>query len=184
VPASERAALVAFFESTGGPEWTHKVGWLGPPGTECNWHGVDCASKYSEPTVTGGLYGTRWKVESSVFNGREPDEERTDFDFAAMDSWSGRVWFLPTSHWALQLSAGRLNEVEPGHDGDPPVDIDRVTASVTYHRTTLDNLIWANTLGWGHNAERGGDATNAVLVETSVTVRARDAWYGRFEWGE
>ena len=55
VPAAERAALVAFFESTGGPEWTHKVGWLGPPGTECNWHGVNCASKYSEPTtnVTG-----------------------------------------------------------------------------------------------------------------------------------
>ena len=55
VPASERAALVAFFESTGGPTWTHKAGWLGPPGTECGWHGVDCASKYSEPTtnVTG-----------------------------------------------------------------------------------------------------------------------------------
>jgi hypothetical protein len=61
VPASERAALIAFFESTGGPEWTHKVGWLGPPGTECNWHGVDCASKYDEPTtnVTGlDLYDT------------------------------------------------------------------------------------------------------------------------------
>lgn len=51
VPASERAALVAFFKSTGGPEWTHNVGWLGPPGTECNWHGVDCASKYNEPTT-------------------------------------------------------------------------------------------------------------------------------------
>ena len=32
----------------------------------------------------------RWKGPYST--GREPDETRTDFDFAAMDSWSGRVW--------------------------------------------------------------------------------------------
>lgn len=134
--------------------------------------------------VTGGLYSRRWKIEASAFNGREPDEERMDFDFAAMDSWSGRVWFLPTSRWALQFSGGRLNEVEPGHEGEPPVDIDRVTASATYHRTTLANVIWANTIGWGRNAERGGDVTNAALVETSVTVRERDSWYGRFEWAE
>jgi|SoiMethySBSTD1v2_1073268.scaffolds.fasta_scaffold05971_11 hypothetical protein len=51
VPASERAALVALFEATEGHNWTHKVGWLGPPGTECNWHGVDCDSKFSEETT-------------------------------------------------------------------------------------------------------------------------------------
>ena len=27
--------------------------------------------------------GTRWKAETSVFNGREPDEDRTNFDFGA-----------------------------------------------------------------------------------------------------
>ena len=54
--------------------------------------------------VTAGLYGTRWKVEGSAFNGREPDEERTDFDLGRMDSGSGRVWFLPSPRWALQLS--------------------------------------------------------------------------------
>jgi hypothetical protein len=56
VPESERAALIALFEAAGGEQWKHKVGWVvGPAGTECNWHGVDCASKYSEPTtnVTG-----------------------------------------------------------------------------------------------------------------------------------
>jgi hypothetical protein len=134
--------------------------------------------------VTGGLYGRRWKVEASAFNGREPDENRTDVDVAAMDSWSGRVWYLPTSRWSLQFSGGRLNEAEPGHDGEPPVDIQRLTASATYHRTTPANVIWASTIGWGRNAESGGDATNAVLFESSVTVRNRDAWYGRFEWAE
>ncbi len=133
--------------------------------------------------LTGGLYGRRWKAEASVFNGREPDEDRTDFDFAAMDSWSGRLWFLPAPRWAMQASAGRLNEAEAGHDGDP-VDINRVTASVTYHRTTLNGAVWATTVGWGRNAESGGDTTNALLFETGITVRQRDAWYGRFEWAQ
>jgi hypothetical protein len=134
--------------------------------------------------ITGGLYGRRWKVEASAFNGREPDENRTDFDFAAMDSWSGRVWYLPTSRWSLQFSGGHLNEAEPGEGGEPAVDINRLTASATYHRTTLENVIWASTIGWGRNAESGGDATNAVLLESSVTIRHRDVLYGRFEWAE
>jgi hypothetical protein len=134
--------------------------------------------------ATAGVYASRWKLEASVFNGREPDEERTDFDFGTMNSWSGRVWFLPSSRWALQVSAGRLNEAEPGHDGELPIDIERVTASMTYHRATAGDVVWASTLGWGHNAELGGDATNALLFESSLTVRDRDAWYGRVEWAE
>ena len=35
--------------------------------------------------VTTGIYGSRWKAEVSAFNGREPDEERTGFDFAPLD---------------------------------------------------------------------------------------------------
>src|SRR5918996_5788551 len=45
--------------------------------------------------VTGAVYGARWKAETSIFNGREPDEGRKDFDFAALDSIAGRVWFSP-----------------------------------------------------------------------------------------
>jgi hypothetical protein len=51
----ERAALIALYEATGGPSWTHNVGWLGAPGTECKWHGVDCDTDSDRPTtwVTG-----------------------------------------------------------------------------------------------------------------------------------
>ena len=58
-----------------------------------------------------------------MFNGREPDERRYDFDFAALDSVAGRLWFLPTPSLALQVSAGHLNEAEPSHVGGPPVDV-------------------------------------------------------------
>ena len=46
--------------------------------------------------VTAAVDHGRWVVEGSVFNGREPDEHRWDFDFGALDSVSGRVWFRPT----------------------------------------------------------------------------------------
>ncbi len=134
--------------------------------------------------ATAGIHAPKWKAEGSVFNGREPDAERTDLDLAAMDSWSGRVWFMPTPRWALQFSGGHLQEAEAGHDGGPRVDVERLTASATYHRTSPQNTTWANTVGWGRNAETGGRATNALLLESSVTVRNRDAVYGRFELSE
>jgi YHS domain-containing protein len=130
--------------------------------------------------VTGGLYGDRWKAEASAFNGREPDEDRTDFDLAALDSVSGRVWFLPTANLAIQMSAGRLREAEPSDDAGSRIDVTRATASATYHRMFSDNNIWASTVAWGRNTEPE-HASNAVLVETNVTLDERNAWFGRFE---
>jgi hypothetical protein len=55
-----------------------------------------------------------------------------------------------------------------------------VTASATYHRALSNSGIWATTLAWGRNAEQD-HASNALLVETNLTLRQRDTWYGRFE---
>lgn len=160
----------------------HRVSGLHNPLAPITHHWFD-STHITFGVVTAGLFARQWKIEASAFNGREPDENRTDFDMAAMDSWSGRVWFLPTARWAFQVSAGRLTEAEPAHDGEPAVDVDRMTASVTYHHTTASTA-WATTLGWGRNAESTGDATNAVLVESGLTIRDRDAIYGRFEWAQ
>jgi YHS domain-containing protein len=130
--------------------------------------------------VTTGVYANRWKAEASVFNGREPDEKRADFDFAALDSFSGRLWFLPTSKLALQVSAGRLTGAEASEDGGPGTDVTRATASATYHNAFRDNSIWATTVAWGRN-EESGHASNALLIETSLTFDERHAWFGRFE---
>jgi hypothetical protein len=42
ISASERSALVALFEATDGDHWKNHDGWLEPPDSECNWHGVEC----------------------------------------------------------------------------------------------------------------------------------------------
>jgi hypothetical protein len=161
----------------------HRISAMLTPLAPITHHWFD-ATHITFGVVTGGIYGERWKAEASAFNGREPDENRTNVDFAALDSWSGRVWFLPARQWALQMSGGHLTEAESGHDGGPRIDVDRVTASATYHRRFAERSIWATTVGWGRNKEPASTATNALLAEMNVTLRDRDAFFGRFEWSQ
>ncbi len=44
IPSVERDALIDLYNATGGDDWDDRTGWLGPPGTECTWFGVDCNS--------------------------------------------------------------------------------------------------------------------------------------------
>ena len=158
----------------------HRISAMLSPLAPISHHWLD-STHITYGVITGGLYGKRWKAETSMFNGREPDANRTNFDFGALDSWSGRIWFLPTNRWALQVSAGHLTEAEAGHDGGPRIDVDRFTASMTHHRKMRLASIWASTIGWGRNQEPGNDATNALLAETNLTLDERDTWFGRFE---
>lgn len=158
--------------------YPHRVSAMPNPLAPIAHHWLD-STHVSFGVVTGALYGEQWKVETSAFNGREPDEHRKDFDFGALDSVSGRVWFLPTSKVALQMSGGHLHEAEAGDAGEPRRDVNKVTASATFHQMSGDRVM-ASTFAWGRNSE-SGQATNALLIETNVTVRDRDTWFGRLE---
>ncbi len=96
--------------------------------------------------ATASLELGKWTVEGSVFNGREPDEHRWDFDFAAMDSVSGRLWFKPTSQWALQVSTAHL--VEP--EALEPGNVQRTTASASWTHVAGDRIDGI-TAGYGRN---------------------------------
>ena len=157
----------------------HRVSALASPLAPISHHWLD-ATHISFGVVTGGVYSQRWKAEGSVFNGREPDEHRAGFDFGRLDSVSGRLWFLPTSRLAVQFSIGQLTEAEEGDHGESPVDVVRTTASLSYHHPLQDNSLWATTVAWGANSE-SGRRSNALLLETTLTLRDRDTWYGRAE---
>ncbi len=159
--------------------YPHRVSALPNPLAPISHHWLD-STHITYGLITGGVYGARWKAEGSVFNGREPDEHRADFDFGPLDSISGRLSFLPTARLSLQVSAGRLTEAEAGEHGGPRADVSRVTASATYHANARDNGIWATTLAWGRN-EEAGHGSNALLIETNLTLHDRDSWFGRFE---
>ena len=145
-------------------------------------HWLD-ASHITFGVVTAGVFNQRWKAEASLFNGREPDEDRWDVDLAAMDSYSGRLSFAPAETLVLQVSAGHLHDAEAGEGSLARVDVDRVTASVVYHRRFGGERLWESTIAWGRNEELGV-GTHAWLLESAVTRRQQDVWFGRLEIAE
>jgi hypothetical protein len=159
--------------------YPHRISAMPNPLAPIAHHWLD-SSHVTFGVMTGALYGSRWKAEASVFNGREPDDQRADFDLGALDSVAGRLWWLPTPRLALQVSAARLAEAEADEHGGPAIDVTRATASATYHGMVRDGGVWATTIAWGRNVE-AGQGSNAFLAETSLTLRDRDTWFGRFE---
>jgi hypothetical protein len=161
--------------------YPHRISAMPNPLAPISHHWLD-ATHITFGVITAGIYERRWKAEASVFNGREPDEQRWNLDLAPLDSISGRLWFAPTSSLVLQVSAGRLAEAEAAHDADGRVDVARITASATYHRPLSEGALWASTVAWGRN-EEAGEASHALLMESALTLNDREVWFGRFEIG-
>jgi hypothetical protein len=159
--------------------YPHRLSAMPNPLAPISHHWID-ATHITFGVVTAGIYDRRWKAETSVFNGREPDEHRWDMDLAALDSVSGRLWFMPSPSVVLQVSAGHLAEAEANHDGGGRMDVDRITASATYHRQLEPGDVWATTAAWGRN-EWNGESSNAFLLESNLTLDQRHTWFGRFE---
>jgi hypothetical protein len=115
-----------------------------------------------------------WMAEGSVFNGREPDEHRWDFDFGRLDSFSGRLWYRPAPEWELQVSSGHLKNPEALEPGN----IVRSTASFSWTRQDGGDFS-AVSAGFGRNDTDHG-ARNAAFIEATRHV-GLNSLYGRFE---
>jgi hypothetical protein len=172
----------------GPPGYSHRASAIVNPIGPVTHHWLD-STHVTFGVLTVGAYTPRWKTEASFFNGREPDNSRTDLDLGAFDSISTRTTFLPTERLALQVSAARLREAStdfPFPGQDPAT---RMTASAVYHRPLATTGLWATTVAFGTNRARalvtgGGilDATTAAgLIESSVTFSERYTVFGRAE---
>jgi hypothetical protein len=124
--------------------------------------------------VTAAVDHGPWLVEGSLFNGREPDQYRWDFDFGALDSYSGRVWYRPTDEWEFQVSSGHLKHPEELESGN----ITRTTTSVGWLKKYGDNFS-AITIGYGYNRKDAG-SQNSAFAESTRHFGANSI-YGRFE---
>jgi hypothetical protein len=125
--------------------------------------------------ATASLERGPWTLEGSVFNGREPDEYRWDFDFGRMDSVSGRLWFKPNAQWAFQVSTGHLVHPEKYEPGD----INRTTVSGSWTRVSGE-AIDGMTAGFGRNDSTSEGVRSGAFVEASHHVGA-STLFGRVE---
>jgi len=124
--------------------------------------------------VTAAVDHGPWVLETSLFNGREPDENRWDFDFGKLDSVAGRIWYKPNDQWEFQLSSASLTEPEALEHGD----ITRTTASAAWFRKTGDNFT-AATAAYGQNSKAHG-TQHSFLAEGTRRV-GMNSVFGRLE---
>jgi hypothetical protein len=124
--------------------------------------------------VTAAVDHGPFVVEGSLFNGREPDENRWDIEFGRLDSFAGRLWYRPNAEWELQVSSGRLKDPEQLEPGN----IVRSTLSGAWTRKN-GAFISSFTAAFGRNNTDHGDR-NAMFVEGSRHTGGH-ILYGRFE---
>lgn len=130
--------------------------------------------------VTAGLFGHRWKLEGSAFNGREPDERRWNLERIRLNSYAGRLTVNPSDHVSLTIGQGYLRSPEAL---DPGGSMHRTTASVLYGRSLRSGRQLAAALVWGSNGE-GGERTHAILAEAEAVLDRHNTMFGRVEVAE
>jgi hypothetical protein len=178
VPATERTTFTVVAAPVGeaalGPvAFMHRPSNGENPSAPLSHHVFD-----STHIVSGVLLGRidrgLFSVEGSVFRGREPDEDRYDVDFGALDSWSTRVWLRPAPAWTIQASYGFLHEPEQLEPGNQR----RTNASVSWFRERESNYSAITAaVGW---TNRPYSTVHATLLE-ATHHRGRMSFYGRFE---
>ena len=144
-------------------------------------HHLQDSTHISFGVLTTGLvinqFNTRFKIEGSVFNGREPDEQRYTIQFAPLDSWSARLSIAPSPNWTAQYSFGRLEHPEALEPGSQR----RQSASVEYVRPFAKGS-WATTLVWGRvHKEANNHNLNSYLLETTANFKLRNYAFSRLE---
>jgi len=151
----------------GPPTFMHRYSGMDNPEAPIGHHWLD-ATHVTFGVLTAGLVYRDWKIEGSLFNGREPDQQRWDFDPLRLDSASGRVSWNPSENWSFQASYGFIKSPE---QLEPDVNQHRITASAIYNKK-LEHGNWQTTLAWGQNNQQPGISSNAYLLESAL------GWYG------
>jgi hypothetical protein len=138
------------------------------------------ATHISFGVVTAGVFSRHWKLEGSVFNGRDPDENRWNFDFHPLESYSARVSVNPSAQWSLTTGFGFIRSPEPADAGH---SMHRVVTTIQRSTSMGGDSQWASTLLWGANAhsDRPG-LLHSALLESEAVLDATNTVFGRVEF--
>jgi hypothetical protein len=162
----------------GPPVFMHRLSAMNDPDAPLSHHYAD-ATHITFGVITTGFRFSDFKLEGSVFNGREPDEFRYNFDPMRYDSYSFRLSYNPSKEWALQVSNGWLKSPEVA---DPQQNVIRSTASAIYTKMLNNDSYIATTFVYGQNHYSDNQKTlPSALLESSLQWH-KTAVYGRYEY--
>ena len=160
----------------GPPTFMHRPSAMDDPDAPLGHHWQD-STHVTFGVATAGVAWRDVKIEGSIFTGREPDEDRYNFDQPDFDSYSGRISWNPTRNLALQVSYGYIHSPEAL---DPELNRHRTTASLIYNLPLGHDSNWSNTFVWGQNHDTDEGKTQSFLIESDYQ-RGRNTVYLRWE---
>ncbi|GAC1659491.1 MAG: hypothetical protein NVS4B3_27930 [Gemmatimonadaceae bacterium] len=132
--------------------------------------------------VTAGLFTPTARLEGSFFNGREPDENRTDFDFRRFDSYAARFTLNPNAEWSFAGSYAYLASPETLV---PSESEQRITASAIRSGPFHARGQWSTTFIYGANLHSTkSQLSNSLLAESNLEIDGLNTLFGRAEYVE
>jgi hypothetical protein len=164
----------------------HRPSAYGNPQVPLSHHYLD-STHITPGVVRAGISSNGFGLGGSWFHGREPDEDRTDIDLGALDSYALQASWMHGA-WSAQASGARLKLPE----AITPYDADRLTASIAYTRGPEGSaphvagsaLRRGSLLAWmfafGQNREIHGNF-EAYLFEATIKASRRGLIYTRAE---
>jgi hypothetical protein len=163
--------------------YMHRPSALNDPFAPLAHHWTD-ATHITYGVLTAGVFTKHIKLEGTLFNGREPDEDRYDFDFHPLDSYGARLSVNPTPHWALSASYGYLKEPEALH---PEENQHRLGASILHTVRLGQQGEWASALVYGANKHVEpsgvkGSWEHSVMAESNLQLDGANSVFGRLEY--
>lgn len=161
----------------GAPAFMHRPSSLYNPDAPLGHHWQD-ATHITFGVATVGVRYKNFKLEGSSFTGREPDEDRYNFDKARFDSWSARLSYNPTKELALQVSQGFIKSPEALK---PDEDVWRTTASVVHAKRFAKGRMLNSAVVWGYNRVNSHHKEHSVLAESAWNW-GKNAIYGKYEF--
>lgn len=183
-PLGQNLGITLYVAPSGEPAlgpvaFMHRPSAMDNPAAPLGHHWQD-ATHIAFGVITAGIFTHGWKLEGSLFNGREPDEKRWNFDAIRLDSYSGRISFNPGDRWALSLGYGFLKSPEAR---EPDESMRRVVASVLHGAPLGEHGQWSSALVYGANTHgSGGKLSHSVLLESEAVLNRANTVFGRFEW--
>ncbi len=161
----------------GPPAFMHRASGEDIPEAPITHHWLD-STHITYGVLTAGYVAGDWKIEASVFKGREPDQHRYGFDGPQLDSVSARLSWNPSPDWSFQASWGYLRSPE---ELTPDINENRTTASASYNLPFGDGDNWATTFAWGRKDDRPGQSLDGFMLESEIVLYQTHTLFTRLE---
>lgn len=180
-PITNHHALFLFTAIVGEPAlgpavYMHRLSGNLNPEAPITHHWFD-STHITNGVVTLGLTNPYYKIETSLFHGREPSQNRYRIELGGFDSYSARFTLNPSPDISMQISAAHLESPEAL---EPNINLNKWITSFTFNKMILGGIS-QTTLGFGRNDPSQGHASNAYLLESSWNFSSKNTLFYRLE---